>query len=185
MIDQAVRWLEAPLVLTEDLRPLDAIVVLGAPLGPGDSLTPVLSERVDAAAALWRAGGAQLVVASGGVTHGARRAEAEVIAGALADAGVTNVLVEPASRTTADNARRTRELVAPLGVRSVWLVTQPFHLRRARWLFREEGLDAHGWHISDSIQYDDRRRALRWAVREYGAWMALWARQARRVVSGR
>jgi uncharacterized SAM-binding protein YcdF (DUF218 family) len=88
-------------------------------------------------------------------------------------AGVADVLVEDRSQTTAENARFTAELVAPLGVRSVWLVTQPFHARRAALLFRRAGLDARSWHIADSLQYRDRRRALRWLVREYGSWAVL------------
>ncbi|HWU86280.1 MAG TPA: YdcF family protein, partial [Kofleriaceae bacterium] len=182
--------LELPLVVREPLRPLDAIVVLGAPLGPGDTLTPVLDERVAAAAALWRAGGGRIVVASGGVTgrggpprehrgtHGrcgthGRRAESEVMAEALRARGVADVLVEDGSRTTAENARLTAALLAPLGARSAWIVTQPFHGRRAVRLFRAAGLDAHAWHIEDSLQYADRGRAVRWLVREYAAWLKL------------
>jgi uncharacterized SAM-binding protein YcdF (DUF218 family) len=162
--------LERPLVLREELRPLDAIVVLGATLGPGDTLSPILEERVDAAAELWRAGGGRIVLATGGVTGRASRAEADVIADALRARGVPAPVVERASRTTADNARLTAALLAPLGVRSVWLVTQPFHGRRAARLFRRAGLDPHVWHIAHSVEYRDRRRAVRWLVREYAAW---------------
>lgn len=172
--DLGARVLEAPLVVREPLRPLDAIVVLGAPLGPGGTLTAVLAERAAAAAALWRAGGAPLVVATGGPTGSGPRAEAEALADALRAAGVPDVLVERASWTTAGNARLTAALLAPHGARSVWLVTQPFHGRRAVRLFRAAGLDAHAWHIDDSLEYRDRRRAVRWLVREYAAWAALF-----------
>jgi len=174
--DLGARALEAPLVVREPLATLDAIVVLGAPLGPGAALTPVLAERATAAAALWRGGGAPLVVTSGGVTHGAARAEADVLADALRAAGVTEVVVENQSKTTRENARLTWDLLAPRGARSVWLVTQPFHGRRAARLFRAVGFDAHVWHIDDSLQYRDRRKAMRWLVREYAAWAALFAR---------
>lgn len=178
--DLVASLLERPLVVRAPLRPLDAIVVLGAPLGPGDALTPVLEERVAAAAALWRAGAGRIVIASGGVTGrapGPRRAEADVMAEALRARGVAEVLVEDASQTTADNARLTAARLAPLGARSAWIVTQPFHGRRAARLFRAAGLDAHAWHIADSIQYADRRRAVRWLVREYAAWLKLHARR--------
>jgi uncharacterized SAM-binding protein YcdF (DUF218 family) len=175
MVSRLASLLEKPLVIREPLRTLDAIVVLGAPLAPGDRLTVVLAERVEAAAALWRQGGARLVVTTGGVTHGAARAEADVMAEALRERGVDGVLVESASRTTADNARLTAELLVPLGARRVWLVTQPFHGRRAARLFRAAGLDAHVWHIADSIEYRDRGRALRWLIREYVSWAALFA----------
>jgi uncharacterized SAM-binding protein YcdF (DUF218 family) len=166
------RILEAPLIVREPMQPLDAIVVLGATLR-NDALTAVLAERVTAAAELWRAGGAKRVVVTGGVTRGARRAEADVMAEALHAAGVADILVERASRTTAENARFTAALLAPLGARSVWLVTQPFHGRRAARLFRAAGLDAHVWHIDDSLEYRDRGRAVGWLVREYAAWAKL------------
>jgi uncharacterized SAM-binding protein YcdF (DUF218 family) len=167
------RLLEAP---RHPLVPLDAIVVLGAPLRRGGRLSPILEERVAAAAALYHAGGGRHVVATGGLANGAPRAEADAIAEALAAAGVPDVLVERASRTTDENARFTARLLAPLGVRTVWLVTQPFHGRRAAHLFRRAGLDPHVWHIADSLQYRDRRRELRWVVREYAAWALLAAR---------
>lgn len=173
MIGLVARALEAPLVIEEPFQPLDAIVVLGAPLGPGDALTPVLDERVRAAAALFHAGGAPLVVTTGGVTGGARRAEADVLADGLRARGVPGVLVEGAALRTVHNARLTAELLAPLGARRVWLVTQPFHGRRAARLFRAAGLEPHVWHIADSIEYTDRRRAVRWLVREYASWAAM------------
>lgn len=173
MIDLLARMLERPLVVSDVLEPLDAIVVLGSPLGPGGRLTPILEERVAAAAALWRAGGGRHVVATGGVTHGAPRAEASALAEALEAAGVPGVIVEPSARTTAENARFTARLLEPLGARSVWLVTQPFHGRRAALLFRRAGFEPRVWHIADSVQYRDRGRAVRWLAREYGAWAKL------------
>jgi uncharacterized SAM-binding protein YcdF (DUF218 family) len=159
----------------------DAIVVLGAPLR-GDRLSPVLAERVAAAVALWRAGGGRWVVASGGVTHGAPRAEGDAIAEALVAGGVPRdaVVVERASRTTAENAARTAELLAPLAATSVWIVTQPFHARRAVWLAQRAGLDARAWWIRDSLQYRDRARAVRWLVREYAAWARLAVAETQR-----
>ena len=171
------RWLERPLVIREPFAVLDAIVVLGAPLDRGGALSPIVRERVAAAAALWQAGGGRLVVASGGVTRGAPRAEADAIADALRELGVPAVIVERTSRTTLDNARLTRPMLEVHGVRSLWLVTQPFHGRRAARLFRAAGFDARAWHIADSVQYRDRARALPWLAREYAAWARLFARE--------
>jgi uncharacterized SAM-binding protein YcdF (DUF218 family) len=172
--------LERPLAITSTaVEARDAIVVLGAPLSPRGELTAILDERVAAAAALYRAGAGRYVVASGGTTQGARRAEADAIAEGLRGAGVADVVVENRSLTTAENARFTAELLAARGARTVWLVTQPFHAKRAALLFRRAGVDARSWHIADSVQYRDRRRALRWIVREYGAWVTLAARRKR------
>jgi uncharacterized SAM-binding protein YcdF (DUF218 family) len=174
--DQLAAWLERPLVVRPPLAALDAIVVLGGALGPGDTLSPVLAERVAAAAALWRAGGGRVVVATGGVLGDARRAEADVIAEALGALGVPRVIVERGSRTTRENAQLTRPILERHGVRSLWVVTQPFHGRRGARLFRAAGFDARAWHIADSVQYRDRRRATRWLIREYAAWANLLLR---------
>ncbi|CAN5693456.1 hypothetical protein BH11MYX2_BH11MYX2_37270 [soil metagenome] len=176
MLDRIVRMLERPLVMRgERVRALDAIVVLGSPLGPGDSLTPVLAERAHAAVELYRAGGAPLIISSGGVTRGARRAEADVLADAIRAVVEADVIVERTSLSTAQNARCTAEILAERGVRSAWIVTQPFHTRRAVRLFRESGVDAYAWHIEDSLEYRERRRAVQWCVREYASWAALFA----------
>lgn len=167
-----LRWLEKPLVIDDAFARCEAIVVLGAPLR-GDRLTPILVERVEAAAHLYHAGGAPVVIATGGVTSGSI-AEADAIAAALRSRGVPHVIVERASRTTAENARFTAALL-PRGA-TVWIVTQPFHGRRAARLFRAAGLSPRVWHIADSLEYRDRRRALRWVVREYAAWGKLLLR---------
>jgi uncharacterized SAM-binding protein YcdF (DUF218 family) len=172
VLDSIATWLERPLVIREPFAALDAIVVLGATLAADGGITPVLAERIAAAAALWHAGGGPLVLATGGVTRGAGRAEADAIADGLRARGVPDdrVIVERGSKTTYENAGLSRPLLVARGVRSLWLVTQPFHGRRAAWLFRAEGFDAHVWHVDDSLEYRDRRRAVRWLVREYAAW---------------
>lgn len=178
MIARITKLLEAPLAVADSpVEPRDAIVVLGAPLTASGELTQILEERVAAAVALYRAGGGRYLVTSGGPTHGAARAEADALADGLHAAGITDVLVENRSLTTRDNALLTAELLAPLGARRVWLITQPFHAKRAALLFRRAGLDAKSWHIADSVQYRDRRLALRWLVREYGAWAMLALRK--------
>jgi uncharacterized SAM-binding protein YcdF (DUF218 family) len=176
VIDFFVRRLEAPLVVEDALEPADAIVVLGAALARDGRLSPILEERVAAAAALYHAGAGRLVVATGGITQRAPRAEADAIAEALSAAGIPDVVVEREARSTAENARLTARLLRPLGARTVWLVTQPFHGRRAALLFRRAGLAPRVWHIADSVQYRDRRRAMKWVAREYASWALLAVR---------
>jgi uncharacterized SAM-binding protein YcdF (DUF218 family) len=83
---------------------------------------------------------------------------------------------EERARSTAENAAFSAALLAP--ARTVWLVTQPFHARRARWHFRRVGLDPRVWHIADSLQYARPARALRWIAREYGAFASNIASRA-------
>ncbi|HEX4455137.1 MAG TPA: YdcF family protein [Kofleriaceae bacterium] len=167
------RFVGRPLAIADrEPEPREAIVVLGARLA-NDSLTPVLVERARVAAELFARGAAPRVIATGGVTSGTR-SEADVLAGAIEQLGVPAVLRESRARTTAQNARFVAAML-PRGAR-VWLVTQPFHARRAEFLFARAGLDARAWHIADSIQYREPARALRWIAREYAAWLKLLVR---------
>lgn len=180
MLRLVAKLLEAPLAIADaPLEERDAIVVLGAPLTPRGELSPILEERVAAALVLYRAGGARTVVVTGGNTSDAPRTEADALAEVMHEAGVGDVIVERHSRSTAENARFTAALLAPRGARTVWLVTQPFHAKRAALLFRRTGLEPRVWHIADSLQYRDRARALRWLVREYGSWAVLALRGRR------
>jgi uncharacterized SAM-binding protein YcdF (DUF218 family) len=165
-----VRVLGAPLERAAGEGTADAIVILGAPLARDGLLTDVLRERVVAGYQLWEAGAAPLVCVTGGPSRG--RTEAEAMAEALRDLGVPAgaLRIEPEARTTGENATRVAALLAGDGVRSVWVVTQPFHLRRACWLFRRAGLDARGWRIAGGLQDREPERALRWIRREYAAW---------------
>ncbi len=165
-------FLERPLrVPALTIGPRDAIVVLGSTLLPSGALTDVLAERVATAAQLFHAGAAPIVVATGGLLHGAPRTEADAMAEALRAAGVpaAAIVLERASRSTYENARFTAALLPP-GAR-VWIVTQPFHARRATRCFRAFGFDVAAVQIADSIQYTQRRRALKWLVREYASWI--------------
>ncbi len=153
----------------------DAIVVLGAALR-NDRLTRILKERIAGAVELYRAGAAPRIVTTGGITRGSTRAEATAIAEALVDAGIPRavIAVEDRSKTTAENARFTALLLGPC---RVWLVTQPFHARRAERLFRDAGFDALAWNLGASVQFRDHRRAVRWYLREYAAWAKVLVRR--------
>jgi uncharacterized SAM-binding protein YcdF (DUF218 family) len=172
VIRRLARGLGAPLAIRDPMAALDAIVVLGAPLLPDGRLSDIVAERARAAAALYHAGGAPLVCPTG-------RNEADAIALALLDHGVPDAAlrIERDACTTRENATRVAALLEPDGVRSVWLVTQPFHARRSRWHFRRVGLDAHVWHIDGSLQYERPARALKWIAREYAAWAVNLARR--------
>jgi uncharacterized SAM-binding protein YcdF (DUF218 family) len=179
LLSLAVRLAGAPLRLADRPAPADAIVVLGAPLAAGGRLSPIGRERIDAGVALWRAGLAPVVCVTGGdraVPPGPRR-EADAMAERAVELGLppAALAIEREARTTADNARLCRALLP--AARTVWLVTQPFHGRRARWHFRRAGFTAHVWPIADSLELRRPGSGARWIAREYGAWIATLVRR--------
>jgi uncharacterized SAM-binding protein YcdF (DUF218 family) len=117
----------------------DAIVVLGCALRAG-APSPALIRRVECGVALLAHGVAPLLVLSGGGRSG--RPEAEAMAALAAALGVAadRMLLEPASRDTIGNAFNTAALLRARGLASVVLVSDAYHLARARILFRRAGL---------------------------------------------
>lgn len=160
-----------PLACASPEQRADAVVVLGARLRRDGGLTAALEERVRVGVGLWRRGIAPILVMTGGGPPG--REEAPTMASYAAELGVPRELLRTEARAgnTAENARFVAAMLRPRA--RVWLVTQPFHLRRAMYWFRKAGLIPLAWHIEDSVQYRDLRSCLRWVAREYAAWAEL------------
>jgi len=80
------------------------------------------------------------VLVSGGKTLDLEVSEAEAMAGVLQDEfAVPVVWQEPESRNTAENARLCRDLLARQGIDKVLLVTQAYHMTRAKNEFLKAG----------------------------------------------
>lgn len=172
----------APLEVAHAPRVADAIVVLGTRLKPDGSLTQVGDERVRAGATLWHQGRAPVLALTGGrdPLGGAPIAEAVAFAARARELGVPEsaMRIEPESSNTADNARFTAKILHAENRRTVWIVTQPFHLRRALFWFRRAGFDALGHRIENSLQDRDASLALKWIAQEYVSWTKLWTLEA-------
>ena len=112
----------------------DAIVVLGC-AGPA-----ALARRLDRGIRLFQEGAAPLLLLSGGGAGPV--AEAEFMRRLALANGVREsaLLVESASHNTLENARETAWLLRSKDLRSVVLVSDWFHLPRARLLFQFAGL---------------------------------------------
>jgi uncharacterized SAM-binding protein YcdF (DUF218 family) len=127
----------------DQARPAEAIVVLGAAQYDGRP-SAQLQARLDHALTLWQQGIAPLVVVTGGNQPGDRFTEADASATYLAERGVPAeaLVLESASRTTFDALASTQVLLAQRGLDDVVIVSDPFHLLRARLIATEVGLSA-------------------------------------------
>lgn len=120
----------------------DAALVLGAAVWNGRP-SPVFAERIHHAITLYQRGQVRSLVFTGGVGSGDTAAEGTVAARYAIARGVPAeaVLVEAASRTTWDNLALAQPLLAANGLRTVVIVSDPHHLRRAGMIARRLGLD--------------------------------------------
>jgi uncharacterized SAM-binding protein YcdF (DUF218 family) len=139
----AVIWQRADELLDNPpQRPADAALILGSRAYLDGKPNPCLTGRVDTAIALAQAGRVKQLVFTGGVDSEDGRIEAEVMqqhAQAVGYAGPMQM--EPASTSTRLNLSLSRPLLQAAGVRSVIIVSEPFHLWRVERLVRMSGFD--------------------------------------------
>ena len=122
--------------------PADAIVVLGSAVWPNAQPSPSLSRRIARGIELWQAGLAPILAPSGGVGY-YPPAEAQVMARVAREAGVpdTALVLDAEATSTSESAEKVRALAQLHGWKRIILVSEPYHLRRASRLFREQGLE--------------------------------------------
>lgn len=128
---------------SDEARPVDAIVVLGAAQYDGRP-SAQLAARLDHAVELWNDELAAHVMVTGGKLEGDRFTEAEASRRYLIDAGVPGeaILMEDDGRNTFDSLEAAAEILLVDGLNEVLLVTDPFHTKRSELIAEEVGLDA-------------------------------------------
>lgn len=121
----------------------DAIVVLGCAVRSG-AASPALARRMGCAIEMFRRGAAPRLLLSGG--GGRQRSEAAAMRELAVMGGVpaTAILIEAESRNTNENAVFTARLMRDRGIASLILVSDAYHLPRARLLFGAAGLAVAG-----------------------------------------
>lgn len=142
-------------------KPADVILVLGCgALGNG---TPSFCQRarVTAAVQLWQAGYAPYLMMTGGKAYDTT--EAKIMTELAVAQGVPpdQILQENRSRSTVENMRFSQRLLAERNLRKVLLVTEPFHMYRARKIAAGEGVDVVGWRPAiESLNWQGTRQRL-------------------------
>ena len=146
----------------EDVPNAPVAIVFGAAVYPGGRPSPVLADRVAAAAELYRAGKVRKLLLSGDNQTfdynepGAMMAYARRL-------GVPDAAMQPdyGGRRTYDTCYRARHIFQ---VKRAVLVTQAFHLPRALFTCRRLGIDAVGF-VADRRAYPPEE-IVWWYVRE-------------------
>jgi SanA protein len=144
-------------------------MVLGAGIR-GERPTAVLASRIDAAAALYRAGRVEKLLMTGDNSYVDHNEPGAMQAYAL-QLGIPaeDIVLDYAGRRTYDSCYRARAI---FGLDEVVMVTQRFHLPRSLYLCEQLGVDAVGL-AADQSQFSTRLR-LTWEARETVASAAAW-----------
>jgi uncharacterized SAM-binding protein YcdF (DUF218 family) len=123
-------------------RPADAALVLGSRAYLDGKPHPCLAGRVDTALAMAKTGLVKQLAFSGGVDSEDGRTEANAMRErAVAQGFAGPMLLEPGSTSTRLNLSLSRPLLLAAGVRSVVIVSEPFHLWRIERLVKMSGFD--------------------------------------------
>ena len=141
-----------------------AALVLGAQVMPNGAPSSMLSDRITAAAELYRAGRGEKLLLSG--DHGRKQYdEVGTMRDILLKQGIpaADIFTDHAGFDTWDSAQRAKRVFE---ARSVVVVTQKFHMARALYDARKAGLDATGY-AADKRDYGRVMPRLR--VREAAA----------------
>ncbi len=149
-------------------RATPTAIVLGFGLPESGVPSPVFVARIARGVELYRAGLARRVLFTGGVgTYGPAESVAALAVARAMGLPEGKTLYEDRSHTTRENmseaARVLRERGLPLG--PVAVVSDTFHLARARRLARDAGLDPV-MVASVSLAWTSPRRATWWVLRE-------------------
>ena len=150
-----------------DRQPVDAIVVLGAAQYDGRP-SPQLQARLDHALELWNLNLASYIVVTGGKQEGDRFTEAETARKFLESNGVAGDLIfeENSGTTTYASLLDVSKVASQKKISRVLIVSDPFHLLRAKLIAKEVGLDATSSSTQSSVIRggDAFRRNLQEAV---------------------
>lgn len=163
----------------DERRKTDAIVVLGAAQYRGRP-SPVLRARLDHALTLYNEGLSPRIIVTGGVGRGDTESEASVGQRYLVARGVPSkaIILRPEGRSTWASMSAVASWLSAEELKSVILVSDPFHMTRLRLEAKRTGLKAYISPTETSPISDNPRLELEYLLAEAFkvpvAWVLSW-----------
>lgn len=152
--------------------PVDAVIVLGASMDPDGRPAWNSRRRVQAAVALLNEGRTGVLIFSGGGPAGLFSSVGELMRDHALELGAPadRLLVETKSHTTIENLENSLPLAVARGYRRIALLSDAFHLARARalaaWMGRPDvalvSVDHRRWHWRPDVPLFHLREAAAW-----------------------
>ncbi|MDQ3914306.1 MAG: YdcF family protein [Actinomycetota bacterium] len=143
----------------DEVRPADAIVVLGAAHYNGRP-SPVLQARLDHALYLYGERLAERLIVTGGRGDGDELAEADAAEMYLEAEGVPSgaILAEDEGTTTLESLERVREMSVDADIDTVLLVSDPMHSERIKTMAKDLGFDEAWTSPASYVELNRTRR---------------------------
>jgi uncharacterized SAM-binding protein YcdF (DUF218 family) len=122
----------------------DAAIVLGAATW-GEKPSPVFRERINHAINLYKNGFVSRIIFTGGIGENKKVAEATVGKKYAMVHGVkkAHILTEAESKSTLENIQNAKIVANEADLSKFLIVSDPLHLKRAVFMARDLGMDAH------------------------------------------
>ena len=135
-----------------EARSADAIVVFGAAEYVGHP-SPVYRARLDHAYQLFRQGLAPLIITTGGSGKDVKFSEGQVGRDYLAERGVpdVNLIAETQAGDTEESAKRVAVIMDANDLKSALLVSDAYHMYRAKRMMEREGIAVYISPRPDSV----------------------------------
>lgn len=167
-----IQFLASPLVVKDDLKKADAVVVLSGGWESKGKLGKSTLERYAYGVRLFQKGYGKYLIFSGGNLYGTPSEAGEMAEMAMSDGFPDEaVIVEGNSGSTYENALFVKKLLLEKELDSVVLVTSPYHTLRAKTMFEDKGIKTVSAPVPDSEFYEadgpDRIRIGRLVLLEY------------------
>jgi uncharacterized SAM-binding protein YcdF (DUF218 family) len=144
------------------LEKVDAIVVVSG----GDN-----NARIDKGVQLWKEGWSDTLIFSGAAAEGdVSNAKAMKRIAVLKGIPAEDILIEEKSKTTAENAQMSAVVITAQGMKSIILVTSPYHQRRTYELFNKSLPDVK---IINQSALDEQWRKKGWWESNVGRFLTL------------
>jgi uncharacterized SAM-binding protein YcdF (DUF218 family) len=159
---------------TEDeARPADVIIVMGAAEYSGRP-SPALRARLDHALELYKKQFAKLILTTGGPGGDPIFTEADVGRSYLMDRGVPAqaIITEPQGESTMYSVSAAAEIMDRMGLESCILVSDGYHIFRAKRMLEAQGIRVYGSPRAGSVHQPGSKEWLLYFRQAVG--FALW-----------
>ena len=150
------------IVLPEDLKEMEAILILGCRVMPNGELSYMLKDRLDKGIELYENNVAPKIIVSG--DHGRNDYdEVNAMKNYLIDKGIPSedIFMDHAGFSTYDSVYRAKEIFS---LSKMVIVTQKYHLYRALYIAKNFKIEAYGVSAEDIKYYGQFSREVREVV---------------------